>query len=72
MTPAQAHQKFAKIVDQEGRVLVAARLGCSVTQVIYIAQGKREPGLRIACAIEEVYEIPPQAWVEKPAAPKLD
>lgn len=72
MTPTQAHQKFAKVVEREGRVLVAARLGCSVTQVIYIASGKREPGLRIACAIEEVYEIPMQSWVERPAARKLD
>lgn len=71
MTPEQARQRFAKIVERDGKEMVAARLGCSVTQVIYIVQGKRDPGMRISCAIEEIYEIAMHEWVERPAAKRI-
>lgn len=67
MNPEEARKKFAIFMAQEGRELTAVRLGCSVTQVVAIATGKRGPGLQIAAAIEEAYGIPMQAWVERPA-----
>ena len=71
MTPDQARRKFAQAVLKEGEALVAVRLRCSTTQVIYIASGKRNPGLRVAVAIEEAYGIPAGNWVERPASRKV-
>lgn len=70
MTPLEARAKFAEIVKLEGKELVAARLGISVHQVTNLAEDQT-PTLRTACAIEEVYCIPMNGWVEKPAAPVI-
>jgi transcriptional regulator with XRE-family HTH domain len=71
MTPAQARTQFAKAVKSDGEALVAVKLRCSSSYVSYIVNGKRNPGLRIACAIEESYGIPMSAWVERPASRKI-
>lgn len=71
MTPDEARRKFAQAVLKEGEALVAVRIQCSTTQVIYIASGKRNPGLRIAVAIEEAYKIPAADWIERPASRKI-
>lgn len=63
MTKIQARRRFAEIVEEKGSVSVAAKLGCSVTQVLWVASGRRNPGLKIACAIEEAYKIPVKSWI---------
>jgi transcriptional regulator with XRE-family HTH domain len=68
MTPKQTRKKFAAAVKVDGEALAAVKLQCSTTQVIYIASGKRNPGLRIAVAIEEAYGIAAVDWVERPAS----
>lgn len=75
LTPEKARAMFAEIVDKDGKELVAARLGCSVQQVVNIKKGPsaggQDPGLRNACAIEEVYKIPMRSWVPRPAAKEI-
>lgn len=75
MTPEEARERFSKIVDQESKELVAARLGCSVQHVINIKKGPandgQDPGLRTACAIEETYRISMRSWVHRPAAKRI-
>ena len=66
MSPEQTHKKFVKIVESEGTTKVAARLGCYVAQVSCIVSGKRNPGMRVARAIQEIYEIKMEDWVEAP------
>lgn len=70
-TPDKAHEAFAEVVKKEGRELVAARLRCSVVQVKNIETSAQDPGLRTACAIEECYAIPMNAWVARPASRKI-
>jgi len=71
MTPDEARSRFCEIVEKEGKELVAAKLGCSVNQVINIKKGPndggQDPGMRVGAAIESVYEIPMKSWVEAPA-----
>lgn len=71
MTPLQTRKRFSTIVAKEGKEVVAAKIGCSVTHVLYISEGKREIGLRLAVAVQEVYGLPAVDWVERPAAPNI-
>jgi hypothetical protein len=71
VTPTQARKKFAATVKRDGEALVSVRICCSTTQVRYIAEGKRNPGLQIAAAIEEAYKIPMRAWATYPASRKV-
>lgn len=67
MTPGQTRKLFADLVAKDGGpTAAAARLGCSSTQVSYIVEDKRNPGMRLARAIEAIYNIPMQDWVEPP------
>jgi len=71
MTPVEARKAFSKAVKTDGEALVAVKLKCSSSYVSYIVNGKRNPGLRIVCAIEEAYSIPMSSWVERPASRKI-
>ncbi len=66
MSPDQTRKRFAKLVKKDGNPATAARLLCSTTQVQYIVEGKRNPGMRLARRIEAIYGIPMQDWVETP------
>ncbi len=69
----ESRRRFAAAVKEDGgHEVAAARLKCSVSQVSNIIGGKRDVGLRIARAIEEVYSIPMENWLEElPASRKL-
>lgn len=49
-----------------GSRLSAEALGCSRSYVDMIISGNRRPGMRTARAIEELFGIPMQAWVDAP------
>jgi uncharacterized membrane protein len=69
-TVENTRKRFVEEVSKDGKEMAAARLGCSVTSVLFIMTGKRDPGLRIAHAIEEVYKIATEDWLEKPIIKK--
>lgn len=63
MTSEQARKKFSRWVDEVGGASEAAeKLGCTVTAVWYIKNGKRNVGLRIAIALQKSAGIPAEAW----------
>lgn len=72
MSPSETRKRFAEILEREGREVVAAKIGCSVSHAVYVAKGERDIGLKLAVAIEEVYSLPAIGWVERPAAPNIN
>ena len=49
----------------------AVSLGCSRSYIDMIIKGDRSPGMKTARAIEVLFGIPMQAWVDEPL-PKTD
>lgn len=67
MSIDNTRRRFEAAVRNDGGPSAAAyRLGCSTTQVLYIINGTRNPGMRLARAIQAVYSIEMQDWVESP------
>ena len=63
LTKEKARERLLRAVEELGFVAVAYQLECSVSQVSLIARGRRKPGLKIACAIEKIFNIPVETWV---------
>lgn len=62
-------QRLARAIEKDGRELAAARLQCSLSQLLSLMEGDtKTPGLRLARAIEEVYSIPMEDWLALPAS----
>lgn len=57
-----------KVRSLGGSRRCAEALGCSRSYVDMIISGNRRPGMRTARAIEELFGIPMQAWVDQPFA----
>ena len=67
MAPDQTRKHFSKMVENAGGVsAVAVQLNCSATMISQITKGRRRPGMDLSRAIEELFKIPMQAWVEAP------
>lgn len=67
MAPVDTLKRFAALVEKDGgTTAAAARIGCSTTGVVYIIEGKRNPGMKLARAIQAVYGIPMEDWIEPP------
>ncbi len=54
-----------------GSRVCAEALQCSRSYVDMIIKGERRPGMRVARAIERLFGIPMQAWVDRPVPPPL-
>ena len=60
-----ARERFIASVEKAGGSREVARmLGCSRSYVDMIRSGERRPGMRAAFAIEQLFEIRMQDWVE--------
>lgn len=60
-------EKFRKKVDEVGGPAAAAlSLGCTPSFVHMVISGVRRPGMVTARAIEALFGIPMQEWVEEP------
>ena len=68
---ADVRKKFAEAIKNDGRELAAARLMVTSAFLSYLIDGKRDPGLRLALGIEEVYGIPAREWVAEPLSRKI-
>ena len=81
MTPA--HERFARWLEwlDLSQSAVAEKLGCTQVMVSYLSRGERDPGLRLAIAIEKEMRAPrsdgkryreraiaPGDWVRKEVA----
>ena len=55
----------AKVRAHGGSRVSAESLGCSRSYVDMIITGTRRPGMRTARAIEILFGIPMQAWLER-------
>ena len=71
MSPAAkktARERFIAAVEKAGGSRDVARMmGCSRSYVDMIRSGERRPGMRAAYAIEQLFEIRMQDWVEPTA-----
>lgn len=72
LTPEETRKRFAKIVKAEGGpTAVALRLACSPNMVERMsvepaAKSARDPGMKLARAIQELWGIPMEGWVPPP------
>jgi len=57
-----------KVGAHGGSARAAVALGCSRSYVDMIIKGARRPGMKVARAIEEVFGIAMQEWVDWPGA----
>jgi plasmid maintenance system antidote protein VapI len=64
---AKTRERFRELVGGHGGSAAAAHaLGCSRSYVDMIISGARRPGMKVARAIEELFGIAMQEWVERP------
>lgn len=66
--PEKTRERLKKAIEKDGFEIAAGRLRCSVLQVQLIVRGERNPSLRLAGAIEEVYKISMRDWIDGPAS----
>ena len=67
MTPDQTRKHFLKLVENAGGIsAVAVQLNCSANMLSQIGKGRRRPGMDLSRAIEELFQIRMQDWVEPP------
>mgnify|MGYP000963484419 CR=1 FL=1 len=60
-----ARERFVEAVEQAGGSrVVAAQLGCSRSYCDMIRAGQRRPGMRAAFAIQQLFGIRMQDWIE--------
>lgn len=57
-----------KVIHFGGAAQTARALGCTRAYVDMIRRGTRRPGMRVAHAIERLFGIPMQAWLQLPPA----